>query len=93
MQNRYVGDIGDYSKLFLIKHLFNKKSGIIWYLYPNEAIYDKRIDYEKYNLKDKEIVEIMKKFSKIDEEKKNIKEFENLLEKNDFDLSCFDEGI
>jgi 16S rRNA G966 N2-methylase RsmD len=94
MQNRYVGDIGDYSKFVLINNLFNdKKVGIIWYLYPNEGNGDGKFrNYEKYNLKDKEIVEIMKKFSKIEEDKRNIQELENELKNNGFNYfnECID---
>jgi hypothetical protein len=37
MQNRYAGDIGDYSKFILLKKLFgNKRIGLNWYLYPDE---------------------------------------------------------
>lgn len=38
MQNRYVGDIGDYFKYALIQALAPGHSvGIAWYLYPNES--------------------------------------------------------
>lgn len=38
MQNRYTGDIGDFGKFFLIKHLFPTESiATIWYLYPDET--------------------------------------------------------
>ncbi len=38
MQNRYTGDIGDFGKFILLKHLFPKESiATIWYLYPNES--------------------------------------------------------
>ena len=40
MQNRYSGDIGDYSKFVLLKKLFpstNYKIGLVWYLYPDES--------------------------------------------------------
>ncbi len=37
MQHRYVGDIGDFSKFYMLRSLFSdKKIGINWYLYPNE---------------------------------------------------------
>ncbi len=37
MQNRYVGDIGDFVKYALLRHLSDgKKLGIAWYLHPNE---------------------------------------------------------
>src|SRR5210317_2248692 len=40
MQNRYSGDIGDYSKLVLLRKLFasgDYKIGLVWYLYPDES--------------------------------------------------------
>lgn len=38
MQNRYTGDIGDFGKFLLLKHLFPGKSIVtIWYLYPDES--------------------------------------------------------
>lgn len=38
MQNRYTGDIGDFGKFLLLKHLFSEeKSATIWYLYPDES--------------------------------------------------------
>ena len=38
MQNRYTGDIGDFGKFLLLKHLFpNEKITTIWYLYPDES--------------------------------------------------------
>lgn len=38
MQNRYAGDIGDYIKLALLRHIsVGKKLGVAWYLYPDES--------------------------------------------------------
>ena len=38
MQDRYAGDIGDYVKLGLLRHLSqDQKLGILWYKYPNES--------------------------------------------------------
>jgi hypothetical protein len=40
VQDKYVGDIGDYGKFGLLRHLFPSprwRLGIIWYLVPNEA--------------------------------------------------------
>lgn len=38
MQDRYAGDIGDYVKLALLRHLSaGRKLGIAWYLYPDEG--------------------------------------------------------
>lgn len=37
MQNRYVGDIGDYVKLSILRRLSGGKSlGVLWWLYPDE---------------------------------------------------------
>lgn len=37
MQNRYVGDIGDYVKYALLRYVIGtNKLGVVWYLYPNE---------------------------------------------------------
>ncbi len=37
LQDRYAGDIGDYVKLALLRHLSaGRKLGVAWYLYPNE---------------------------------------------------------
>lgn len=40
MQNRYSGDIGDYSKFLLLRKLFGSeiyRIGLVWYLYPDES--------------------------------------------------------
>ncbi|MEI5682755.1 hypothetical protein AAAK29_31190 [Mesorhizobium sp. CCNWLW179-1] len=38
MQDRYVGDIGDFVKLALLRHLSDgRKLGVAWYLYPDEG--------------------------------------------------------
>lgn len=38
MQNRYTGDIGDFGKFLLLKHLFPlHRIATIWYLYPDET--------------------------------------------------------
>lgn len=37
MQNRYVGDIGDFIKLALLRHVGSgRRLGVAWYLYPDE---------------------------------------------------------
>lgn len=40
MQNKYVGDVGDYGKYGLLRSLFSKddsyRLGVVWYLVPNE---------------------------------------------------------
>ena len=40
MQNRYSGDIGDYSKFVLLRKLFSAEAyriGLVWYLHPDET--------------------------------------------------------
>ena len=38
MQNRYVGDIGDFGKYGLLRALCHgRRLGVAWYLYPDEA--------------------------------------------------------
>lgn len=38
MQNRYAGDVGDYVKLALLRHLSEgRKLGVAWYLFPDEG--------------------------------------------------------
>ncbi|MFP4539023.1 MAG: hypothetical protein ACLFPA_12065, partial [Dichotomicrobium sp.] len=38
MQDRYTGDIGDFVKYALLRHLArDRRLGIAWYLYPDEA--------------------------------------------------------
>jgi hypothetical protein len=38
VQDRYVGDIGDYIKLAMLRHLSpGRKLGVAWYLYPDES--------------------------------------------------------
>lgn len=37
MQNRYVGDIGDYVKLAILRKLAHERSlGVVWWLFPDE---------------------------------------------------------
>jgi hypothetical protein len=50
MQNRYAGDVGDFGKFLLLRHLFGKSKnriGVIWYLFPDESHNDDggRINY------------------------------------------------
>jgi len=43
MQDRYTGDIGDFVKYALLRHLArDKRLGIAWYMYPDEANGDGR---------------------------------------------------
>ena len=38
MQNRYAGDIGDYVKLAILRHLaVGKRLGVAWWLFPDET--------------------------------------------------------
>lgn len=38
MQDRYVGDIGDYVKLGILRALMpGERLGVAWWLYPDEA--------------------------------------------------------
>lgn len=39
MQNRYAGDVGDFGKFGLLRHLFSSNTwqlGVVWYLLPDE---------------------------------------------------------
>jgi len=91
MQNKYVGDIGDYSKFILIKHLFDKKVGLIWYLYPDEDNNDGcHIDYQNYKLKDKQISKML---MEVICENRSIEYLEKKLKTNGFDLEFFNECI
>ena len=67
MQNRYVGDIGDYFKYAILRHIGKRrKLGVAWYLFPDEnGNNDGRyIEYlhqkEKYRWFDKELFDNMK---------------------------------
>ena len=43
MQNRYAGDIGDYIKLAILRHLANgHRLGVAWWLFPGEKNGDGR---------------------------------------------------
>jgi len=45
MQDRYAGDVGDFGKFGLLRHLFGGeqwKLGVIWYAFPDEAGTDGR---------------------------------------------------
>ncbi len=91
MQHKYVGDIVDYSKFVLIKHLFDGKCGLIWYLYPNENNSDGGyIDYDNYNLKEKSISKMLKKLIC---ENRSIENLEKELKNNGFNLKFFNECI
>jgi len=69
MQNRYVGDIGDFGKIGLLKSLFNNANdnlGIIWYLFPDESHNNdgRHIDYlnnEQHISCDKELATSLSK--------------------------------
>jgi len=93
MQNKYVGDIGDYSKFVLIKHLFDSRCGLIWYLYPDEKNNDGiHIEYDKYDLEDISVVDMMEKISQ-NTINRNIYELERVLKGNGFDIEFFNKCI
>ncbi|MCK4998509.1 MAG: hypothetical protein KAS23_03205 [Anaerohalosphaera sp.] len=67
MQNKYVGDIGDYGKYGLLRALLPsvRKLGIVWYLVPNESHLNdgKHTDYltkRKYIDCDRKLFSILK---------------------------------
>ena len=64
MQNRYAGDIGDFSKFILLKKVFgDKKIGLNWYLYPDEDHNNDGL-YTNYEYKnDEEISKILTKIA------------------------------
>ena len=76
MQNRYSGDIGDYSKFVLIKRLFGNKSvGVVWYLYPDETHNNdgKHKDYHKYSkLNDLELISVLENVANTKRDIKNL---------------------
>jgi len=81
MQNKYVGDIGDFGKFALLRNVIgdNFKLGINWYLIPNDELPGGKIinffDNNRFNGYDDELKEILKKI--VEQKKRNIKELEN----------------
>ncbi len=81
MQNRYVGDIGDYVKYALIRHIGKgKRIGIAWYLFPdennnNDGKFTNYLKYpEKYKVYDPELFSFLK--DSVESARKNIKTIE-----------------
>lgn len=78
MQNRYTGDIGDFSKLGLLRRLSNAgfTIGLNWYLTPNEIHNEdgKHIEYlyqpEQYRFLDSQLFDELKRI--IDSERREI---------------------
>lgn len=98
MQNRYVGDIGDFGKFGLLRHLFNSNNwqlGVVWYLFPNETHNEdgRHIDYFKKPAFGKCDIDLLNKLSKIVHNNRNILEIENaqiLNDKTIFFNECLD---
>jgi len=68
MQDRYAGDVGDYSKFSLLRYLFSDARyhlGLIWYQYPDEdhntdGRYISYVNDSKYTACDPELVDKLK---------------------------------
>lgn len=96
MQNRYAGDIGDYSKFILIKRLFKNQSiGLVWFLYPNETHNSDglHINYQNYKLSDKELTSILQNIGI--SKQRSVYKMQKKLTKyfNDQKIKYFDEFI
>ncbi len=77
MQNRYVGDIGDYIKYALLRALCaGRRLSVAWYLYPdeshnNDGKHVKYLDHpEKWQAYDKDLFDALSKIVK--EDKRNV---------------------
>lgn len=65
MQDRYAGDVGDFGKFKLLRHLFNDanyKIGVIWYHFPDEPYnndggYTDYVDRESFQDCDNDLCE------------------------------------
>lgn len=65
VQNRYAGDIGDFSKFMLLKHVIGSSfgnAGIVWYAHPNEGHNNdgrhiKYLDKQEYRKSDPHLVD------------------------------------
>lgn len=93
MQNRYAGDIGDFSKFILLKKLFgNKKIGLNWYLYPDENHNNDGV-YINYNYEND--YGISKILNKVSCEKRAISSLEKSLKENNIfnDITYFSKCI
>lgn len=79
VQNKYSGDIGDFSKFMLLKHVIGSSfgnTGIVWYTHPNEVHNNdgKHIAYLKnpdYRNADPDLVERLKQV--VDHQERNEK--------------------
>ena len=97
MQNRYAGDVGDFSKFGLLRHLFSSnmwRLGIVWYLFPDEK-HNEDGKHIKY-LSKPEFIScdefLINEFSKIVHSNRNVKNLERakLLNTN---TTYFDECL
>jgi hypothetical protein len=67
MQDRYAGDVGDFSKFGLLRRLGRDRAlGVVWYLYPNEGNRDGRhIEYltdARFRACDRELFDTLNTF-------------------------------
>ena len=91
MQDKYVGDIGDFAKYSLLRALsYDYTLGVSWYLVPDEGNNDGRhIDYlrcpEKWRSSDEQTFDVLKEV--VESDKRRVSEIEkrNLL----FDTTVF----
>ena len=93
MQNRYAGDIGDFSKFILLKKVFgDKKIGLNWYLYPDESHTNDGV-HTNYNYEnDFGISKILNTIS-CNHDKRNVDTLEKEMKKIFKDIEYFSELI
>ena len=98
MQDRYAGDIGDFGKFGLLRHLFGSaiwRLGVVWYLFPNEN-HNEDGKYINYLSKSEFCncdTDLANKLSEIVHNKRNVRELEKaqLLSSNSiFFGECLD---
>ena len=97
MQNRYAGDVGDFGKFGLLRHLFSAnmwRLGVVWYLFPDEEHNEdgrhiKYLSKPEFAACDENLIN---KLSKIVRNNRNIRELEraNIL---NADTVYFDECL
>jgi hypothetical protein len=83
MQDRYVGDIGDYFKYSLLREVHQSRSrlGVAWYLHPDEGHNNdgKHVDYLRHPLEwrhlDPEVFDTLRTL--VESKKRNVVEIEN----------------